>query len=62
MSVVRLLGREGNKLLLLILIFSMARRLLDIKPYVPMFDAYVPSAAGWSDVSGVERQVADDRF
>jgi tRNA (adenine37-N6)-methyltransferase len=61
-SVVRLLGREGNKLHIADLDILDGTSLLDIKPYVPMFDVHLPSAAGWFDVSGVERQVADDRF
>jgi tRNA (Thr-GGU) A37 N-methylase len=36
--------------------------LLDIKPYVPEFDACVNSRAGWFDNAGVDRRVADGRF
>ena len=36
--------------------------LLDIKPYVPEFDAHPSSKAGWFDARGVDRQVADGRF
>jgi tRNA (adenine37-N6)-methyltransferase len=36
--------------------------LLDIKPYVPAFDAVTPSRAGWFDGAAAARQVADDRF
>mgnify|MGYP006296157833 CR=1 FL=1 len=36
--------------------------LLDIKPYVPTFDSYPSSAAGWLDGQGSPREQADDRF
>ena len=36
--------------------------LLDIKPYVPAFDAYPASRAGWLDAGASERRIADDRF
>jgi len=36
--------------------------LLDIKPYVPEFDSYPGSKAGWFDESSSRRQCADDRF
>lgn len=36
--------------------------LLDIKPYVPIFNAYVQSAPGGVDQHRVDRQVADNRF
>jgi tRNA-Thr(GGU) m(6)t(6)A37 methyltransferase TsaA len=36
--------------------------LLDIKPYVPEFDSYPGSKAGWFDESNSQLQHADDRF
>lgn len=36
--------------------------LLDIKPYVPAFDAHSESRAGWFDSSTIERSLADGRF
>ena len=36
--------------------------LLDIKPYVPEFDSYPGSKAGWFDKSRAQRRLADDRF
>lgn len=36
--------------------------LLDIKPYVPEFDSYPASKAGWFDESKSEVHLADDRF
>ena len=35
---------------------------LDIKPYVPEFDSYPSSKAGWFDESKSRRRLADDRF
>jgi len=36
--------------------------LLDIKPYVPQFDAFPSSRAGWFDRSDVRCSTADGRF
>ena len=36
--------------------------LLDIKPYVPEFDCYPASKAGWFDESNSDRRLADGRF
>jgi tRNA (adenine37-N6)-methyltransferase len=36
--------------------------LLDIKPYVPEFDCYPSSKAGWFDESNSDRRLADARF
>jgi len=36
--------------------------LIDIKPYVPRFDAYPDAGAGWLDTRVEEREKADDRF
>jgi tRNA (adenine37-N6)-methyltransferase len=36
--------------------------LLDIKPYVPEFDCYPASMAGWFDESNSKRRLADHRF
>jgi tRNA (adenine37-N6)-methyltransferase len=36
--------------------------LLDIKPYVPEFDCYPASKAGWFDESNSDRRLADVRF
>ena len=36
--------------------------LLDIKPYVPEFDCYPNSKAGWFAESDSKRRLADDRF
>ncbi len=36
--------------------------LLDIKPYVPEFDSYPASRAGWFDQSHSRERLADNRF
>ena len=61
-SVVRLLKREGNVLHITDLDILDGTQLLDIKPYVPEFDAYPNSRAGWFDQPGVDRRLADSRF
>lgn len=35
---------------------------LDIKPYVPMFDSYPNEKAGWLDNDSVNKKTADERF
>ncbi len=62
MSVVRLLGRDGLELRVAGLDVLDDTPLLDIKPYVPAFDAHPSSAAGWLDEQGEDRRVADQRF
>ena len=62
MSVVRLLRREGRVLSVSDIDILDNTPLLDIKPYVPSFDAFPVSRAGWLDSPGVDRRVADDRF
>jgi tRNA (adenine37-N6)-methyltransferase len=62
MSVVRLLGRQGRILRVADLDMLDETPLIDIKPYVLIFDVHVPSAAGWLEQSSEERQVADTRF
>ncbi len=62
LSLVRLLGRDRNVLRVQGLDILDGTPLLDIKPYVPEFDARVPSKAGWLDETTEERRVADGRF
>lgn len=62
MSVVRLLRREGRILYIADLDILDGTQLLDIKPYVPEFDAYPDSRAGWFDRAGADRRLADGRF
>jgi len=61
-SAVRLLRREGCVLHVADLDILDGTPLLDIKPYVPEFDAYPQSKAGWFEDPGEDRRVADDRF
>lgn len=62
LSVVRLLGRTHNILRVGDLDILDGTPLLDVKPYVPDFDAHRPSRAGWFDEARDARVVADDRF
>jgi tRNA-Thr(GGU) m(6)t(6)A37 methyltransferase TsaA len=62
MSVVRLLGREDNVLLVRGIDVLDGTPLIDIKPYVPEFDAYSDSKAGWFDERREDRREADERF
>lgn len=61
LSVVRLLGRQGRVLQVAGVDMLDGTPLLDIKPYVPEFDAH-RSRAGWLDQAGVDRRQADGRF
>lgn len=61
-SVVRLLGREGGRLRVADVDMLDDTPLLDVKPYVPEFDAHPSAKAGWFDRCGVDRHVADGRF
>jgi tRNA-Thr(GGU) m(6)t(6)A37 methyltransferase TsaA len=62
MSAVRLIGREGFTLRIADVDILDGTPLLDIKPYVPEFDAYVNPRAGWFDDARVDRRIADGRF
>lgn len=62
MSVVTLLGRDANVLRVAGLDILDGTPLLDIKPYVPAFDAYPDSRAGWLDEQTEDRREADKRF
>ena len=62
LSAVRLLDREGPLLRVAELDILDGTPLLDIKPYVPAFDAYPAARAGWFDHCAVDRRVADARF
>jgi tRNA-Thr(GGU) m(6)t(6)A37 methyltransferase TsaA len=62
LSVVRLLGVEGSILHVADVDMIDGTPLLDIKPYVPEFDCYPHSRAGWFDDSSSQRCLADDRF
>jgi tRNA-Thr(GGU) m(6)t(6)A37 methyltransferase TsaA len=62
LSVVRLLGREGALLRVAEVDMLDGTPLIDIKPYVPEFDAHPDARAGWFETRAVDRRVADDRF
>ena len=61
-SVVRLLRREGSTLHVTDIDILDGTQLLDLKPYIPEFDAHPVSRAGWFDKPGVDRRKADGRF
>jgi tRNA (adenine37-N6)-methyltransferase len=62
LSVVRLRRREGAVLHVANVDMLDETPLLDIKPYVPQFDAHPISSAGWFDAGRLDREVADYRF
>jgi tRNA-Thr(GGU) m(6)t(6)A37 methyltransferase TsaA len=63
-SVVRLVGREEHTLFVEDIDVLDGTPLLDIKPYVPAFDSYPDSSAGWLEKSakGAESFRSDGRF
>jgi len=62
LSCVRLLEIRGNVLVCTGADILDGTPLLDIKPYVPEFDAFPKSRAGWFDHSRESRTHADGRF
>jgi len=62
MSAVRLLSVHDDRLDVADIDVVDGTPLLDIKPYVPEFDSYPGSKAGWFDESRSQLQCADDRF
>lgn len=62
MSCVELLGRKGAVLSVQGVDVLDETPLLDIKPYVPRFDAFADAQAGWVDESSEGVRVADARF
>lgn len=62
LSVVRLLRRDGRVLHFADADMLDRTPLVDIKPYLPEFDAHPSSRAGWYEASGIDRRVADARF
>jgi tRNA-Thr(GGU) m(6)t(6)A37 methyltransferase TsaA len=62
LSAVRLLAREGHILHVAGVDILDDTPLLDVKPYVPGFDAHPSSRAGWLDAGALERGTADGRF
>ncbi len=64
LSVVRLSGVRGNVLDLLDVDVLDGTPLLDVKPYVPAFDAHPEARAGWLEgrTAGLARTRSDGRF
>lgn len=62
LSCVRLVGIQHNLLIIRGVDVLDGTPLLDIKPYVPEFDAFPQSRAGWLQNGGNGRTLADDRF
>ena len=62
LSCVRLLGVDGAVLRIADVDLLDGTPLLDIKPYVPRFDAWPDERAGWLPTSPEKRGRADDRF
>jgi tRNA-Thr(GGU) m(6)t(6)A37 methyltransferase TsaA len=62
MSAVRLLRRDGCILHVADVDVLDCTPLLDIKPYVPEFDAHPASRAGWLETAGEDLELADERF
>jgi tRNA-Thr(GGU) m(6)t(6)A37 methyltransferase TsaA len=61
-SAVRLVGMEEGVLEVADVDVIDGTPLLDIKPYVPEFDAYPGSRAGWFDETNSASRLADGRF
>jgi tRNA-Thr(GGU) m(6)t(6)A37 methyltransferase TsaA len=63
-SVVRLIGVQGKTLIIEDVDVLDGTPLLDIKPYVPAFDAYPNASCGWLEKSaqGAESFRSDKRF
>jgi tRNA-Thr(GGU) m(6)t(6)A37 methyltransferase TsaA len=61
-SAVRLLGVYADHIEVADVDIVDGTPLLDIKPYVPEFDSYSNSKAGWFDLTTVQRKVADGRY
>ncbi|MCX6691311.1 MAG: tRNA (N6-threonylcarbamoyladenosine(37)-N6)-methyltransferase TrmO [Methanoregula sp.] len=64
LSVVRLIGVEGRTLIIEDIDILDGTPLLDIKPYVPAFDAYPDASCGWLETAahGAESFRSDERF
>ncbi len=62
LSVIELLSVSDNNLKVRGVDILDGTPLLDIKPYVPRFDAFSDSKAGWLDAEGIDPTDADSRF
>jgi tRNA (adenine37-N6)-methyltransferase len=61
-SAVRVIAVEGGVLEVADVDMIDGTPLLDIKPYIPEFDSYPDSKAGWFDHSSSSSRLADGRF
>lgn len=62
LSVVRLVGVEGNRLSVEDVDMLDGTPLLDIKPYVPEFDERSEISVGWLEAARERKRLSDDRF
>jgi tRNA (adenine37-N6)-methyltransferase len=64
LSIVELLGVDGNRLSVAMLDIIDGTPLLDIKPYVPEFDSRPDAVGGWFEKArgAVSSKLSDDRF
>jgi tRNA-Thr(GGU) m(6)t(6)A37 methyltransferase TsaA len=62
LSCVRVLAVEGGVISIADVDILDGTPLLDIKPYVPAFDAFPGSRSGWYEKKSVNRTLADGRF
>lgn len=62
LSAVRLVRREGAVLHLRDVDLLDGTPLLDVKPYIPRYDAFPEARAGWMEDTTSDRTRADDRF
>lgn len=64
LSVVRLAGVDCEKGELRVLDVDLldGTPIFDIKPYIPLYDAFPDAKTGWLDNSIIERRQADQRF
>jgi tRNA-Thr(GGU) m(6)t(6)A37 methyltransferase TsaA len=64
LSIVELIGVEGNRLSVAKLDILDGTPLLDVKPYVPEFDSWPNATGGWFETArgAASSQFSDDRF
>jgi tRNA-Thr(GGU) m(6)t(6)A37 methyltransferase TsaA len=62
LSCVRLLGIDGGRLRIMDVDILDETPLVDIKPYVPVFDCFEARRVGWFDGKGTQLVLADGRF